>query len=75
MTVRPVSIFTTSAVIAMLAGDPVCDTCAGRGRLEVTSPRDKRTCPACGGRGIPRTMREWVYHGRSDFKAYRQATR
>ena len=75
MTVKPNVLFTTQAVIAMLAGDPTCDTCAGRGRIEVTSARDRRVCPACGGRGIPRTLRDWVYAGRSEFKAYRQATR
>jgi RecJ-like exonuclease len=71
--IHPTRIWTTQAVIAMLSGDPVCDTCAGHGRIEVTGPR----CPACGGRGIPRSLRDWTYDNvsRSEFKAYRQATR
>jgi DnaJ-class molecular chaperone len=75
--VRPTGIWTTQAVIAMLACDPVCDTCDGHGRIEVTGPRDHRVCPACGGRGIPRSLRDWTYDkvSRSEFKAYRQATR
>ena len=74
---RPQNVWTTQAVIAMLAGDPTCDTCAGHGRIEVTGPRDKRTCPACGGRGIPRSLRDFAYDGvsRSEFKAYRQVAR
>ena len=75
--VKPSRMWTTQAVIAMLADDPICDTCHGHGRIEVTGPRDKRVCPACGGRGIPRSLRDWTYDNvsRSDFKAYRQATR
>ena len=74
---RPQNVWTTQAVIAMLAGDPTCDTCSGRGRIEVTSPRDQRVCPACGGRGIPRSLRDFAYDrvSRSEFKAYRQVAR
>ena len=74
---RPTRIFTTQAVIAMLAGDPTCDTCRGHGRIEVTGPRDHRVCPACGGRGIPRSLRDWTYDNlpRDQYKAYRQITR
>jgi len=75
--IHPTRVWTTQAVVAMLAGDPTCDTCRGLGRLEITNVRDRRTCPACGGRGVPRSLRDWAYDGvgRSDFKAYRQATR
>jgi hypothetical protein len=68
---------TTQAIIAANSGDPTCETCRGTGRLQVTSARDVRVCPACGGRGIPRSLRDWTYDnvGRDDFKAYRQATR
>jgi DnaJ-class molecular chaperone len=75
--IHPTRVWTTQAVIAMLSGDPVCDTCAGHGRIEVTGPRDHRVCPACGGRGIPRSLQDWTYDNvsRGEFKAYRQATR
>ena len=75
--VRPTRVWTTQAVIAMLAGDPVCDTCAGHGRIEVTGPRDHRVCPACGGRGVPRSLRDFAYDGitRHQYKAYRQVHR
>jgi DnaJ-class molecular chaperone len=77
MTVKPTCRFTTQAVIAMLAGDDLCDTCRGEGRTPVMRPRGQRTCPACGGRGIPRSVQDWVYDhvGRHDFKAYRQPQR
>ena len=77
MIVKPQRFFTTQAVIAMLADDPLCDTCRGAGRVEVTSRSDRRVCPACGGRGIPRSLRDAVYDGlsRSEWKATRQAVR
>lgn len=52
--------WTTAALVAMLSDEPMCDTCSGHGRIEVTGPRDKRVCPACGGLGIPRTTRHIV---------------
>jgi DnaJ-class molecular chaperone len=69
--------WTTLAVVAMLSDDPVCDTCRGHGRIEITGPRDLRSCPACGGRGIPRTLRDWTYDSmdRHSYKAYRQIQR
>lgn len=45
---------TRSQLIADLAGDSVCPTCRGRGRLLVTGPRDWRVCPPCRGTGLVR---------------------
>lgn len=52
MTIRKV-LFTRDAVIAMLCDEDVCSHCRGRGRIEVTSARDTRTCPMCRGAGVP----------------------
>jgi len=76
-TIHPRRLFTTQAATAMFDGAPVCDTCRGHGRIHVDDPREKRVCPACGGRGIPRTLRDAAYDGlsRHEWKAYRQAYR
>ena len=49
------ALFTTQAVLAMLAGDDTCTPCGGTGRVVVTLPHERgtRTCPACHGDGIP----------------------
>jgi phage/plasmid primase-like uncharacterized protein len=49
------ALFTTQAVLAMLAGDDTCTPCSGTGRQTVNYPRERgtRVCPACRGDGIP----------------------
>ena len=79
MLVKPQRAFTLRATEAITSGEPVCDTCGGQGNLEVRF-RDhyvRAVCPACGGRGIPRSLRDFTYDnvGRSEFKAYRQVAR
>ena len=81
-TIHPRRLFTTHAVVAMLAGEDTCPTCRGEGRIEVNYPheRERRVCPTCQGDGIPPATRagwtaselRWsMHHGRSSWKAAR----
>lgn len=64
MTTRHV-ILTREALTNALAGEPTCDTCAGRGRILGRRRRDDHVCPACGGKGVPKDTliqtRGWAY--------------
>jgi len=59
MTTRHV-ILTKAALTNALAGEPVCDTCAGRGRILARRRRDDRVCPTCVGKGIPPERVRWI---------------
>jgi DnaJ-class molecular chaperone len=74
MTIRKV-LFTRDAVIAMLADEPTCDTCRGRGRIEVQNARDVRTCPACRGAGVPAQQAFMYAIHRTEHKANREVVR
>ena len=52
-TVRRPKLFTSVAIRALLAGDPLCSHCGGAGRVESHKRRDP--CPSCGGDGVPAT--------------------
>ncbi len=39
-------------LIALLAGDTVCTSCRGRGKIVVAKERVARTCPMCRGTGL-----------------------
>jgi DnaJ-class molecular chaperone len=71
MTIRKV-LFTRDAVIAMLADEPTCDTCRGRGRIEVQNARDVRTCPSCRGAGVPARVAYAHTMARTEHKAARE---
>ena len=51
------SILTRDAWVAILAGELPCDTCDGRGRIPRVGKHGTRACPACFGKGVPRTPR------------------
>lgn len=57
-----------AAVIALLAGDPVCSSCDGWGTDRVDGNAD---CPACAGQGVSASVRALFapYAGGVDCRA------
>ena len=78
-TIRHRSLFTSTAIRALIAGDALCNHCGGTGRTESHKRRDH--CPACGGDGVPaQTAEAWrsidfrmaLDLGRGEWKATRR---
>ena len=69
MTIRKV-LFTRDAVIAMLCGEPTCDTCRGRGRTEAHGRA--HTCATCKGSGVPANQALTHTINRTERKANRE---
>ena len=79
-TIRHRNLFTSTAIRAMLAGDPLCHQCGGTGRTE--SRKRREPCAACGGDGVPvSSVEAWraidfamaLDLGRGEWKATRRA--
>ena len=55
-------VMTRAAWVAVLSGEVPCDACNGTGRIPLVGKRGTRACPACRGKGVPRTPRVAYAH-------------